>query len=203
MSSRAATVWNGPLTTYVQPAPDPAQAANRDQLTPNVSLTRGSTSGMFNGVSETFYTHDFSPAGTEWAVGSLANYASLTYTDWETCGGGRPVLDLPGEQLVVHLIADDIYLSLNFSYLGGHGGGGFSYERSTPGAVSNAPPRLAIQLTGNLLDISWPNAGGRLQSQTNGLGGSWATVPNSTTTNHMVIPMDRRNASVFYRLAIP
>src|SRR2546423_12575491 len=77
-SARAATVWTGPLTTYNQPAPDPTQAANRDQLTSNVSLTRASTAGMFNGVTEIFYTHNASPADTEWAVGALADYATLT-----------------------------------------------------------------------------------------------------------------------------
>src|SRR5438105_1180295 len=87
LSVRAATVWNGPLITYTQPSPDPSQAANRDQLTPNVALTRAISSGMFNGVSETFYTHNLSPADTEWAVGNLADYATLTYTSWETAGG--------------------------------------------------------------------------------------------------------------------
>lgn len=133
--SRAATVWNGPIITYNQPAPDPTQAANRDQLTPNVSITRAQDSGIFNGVTETFYSHNVSPADTEWAVGSLSDYTTLTYTSWEQAGGGNPVLNLPGQQLVVHLISDDIYLSLKFTSLGGHGAGGFTYDRSTP-----APP---------------------------------------------------------------
>lgn len=146
LSGRAATIWNGPLITYTQPAPDPTQAANRDQLTPNVSLTRAAGSGMFNGVTETFYTHNVSPADTEWAVGSLANYATLTYASWEVTGGGRPVFTLPGQQLVVHLISDDIYLSLKFTYLGGgnaNGGTGFSYDRSTP-TPADVPPTVAI-----------------------------------------------------------
>src|SRR5258705_1278186 len=84
LSGHAATVWNGPLITYTQPAADPTQAANRDQLTPSVSLTRAISAGMFNGVTETSYAHNFSPANTQWAVGSLADYATLTYTDWET-----------------------------------------------------------------------------------------------------------------------
>lgn len=137
--SRAATVWNGPLITYSQPSPDPSQAANRDQLTPNVSITRALSAGIFNGVTETFYTHNVSPADTEWAVGALADYATLTYTDWETAGGGRPVMTLPGQQLVVHLISDDIYLSLKFTALGGNFTGGFTYERSTPSAANLAP----------------------------------------------------------------
>jgi glucose/arabinose dehydrogenase len=138
----AATVWTGPLTTYTQPAPDPTQAANQDQLTANVAITRGQTSGIFNAVTETFYTHNISPADTQWAVGSLADYATLTYTSWEQCGGGNPVLNLPGQQLVAHLVKDDIYLSVKFTDLGGHGLGGFTYDRSTP-----APPPLSVTIT--------------------------------------------------------
>src|SRR5882672_1887823 len=155
LSGRAATVWNGPLITYSQPAPDPTQPANRDQLTPSVSLTRAISSGMFNGVTETFYTHNLSPANTAWAEGSLTNYATLTYTDWETAGGGNPVLNLPGKQLVVHLISDDIYLSLKFTYLGGHFAGGFSYQRSTP-ATSNAPPTVSIDSPTNGASFTAP-----------------------------------------------
>lgn len=139
LSAGAATVWDGPLITYNQPAPDPTQAENRDQLTPNVSLTRALSAGMFNGVSETFYTHNFSPDDTEWAEGSLADYATLTYTNWEAVGGGNPVLNLPGKDLVLHLISDDIYLSLKFTYLGGHLAGGFTYDRSTPHVGNDAP----------------------------------------------------------------
>jgi uncharacterized protein (TIGR03118 family) len=142
LSGQAATVWDGPLITYTQPAPDPTQAANQDRITPNVWLTRALTAGMFNGVNETGYAHNVSPAGTQWAVGSLADYATLTYASWETAGGGNPVLNLPGKQLVVHLISDDIYLSLKFTALGGHGAGGFSYIRSTPAA--NVPPSVTI-----------------------------------------------------------
>ncbi|HZQ46773.1 MAG TPA: PQQ-dependent sugar dehydrogenase, partial [Verrucomicrobiae bacterium] len=63
--------------------------------------------------------------------------------------------------------------------------------------------RLTIGLSGNNLDISWPVAGGRLQSQTNGLGTNWVTVPNSTTTNHVVVPVNPASSRVFYRLAVP
>ncbi|GEM_PF-581216 len=157
LSGDAATVWNGPLITYNQPSPDPTQAANRDQLTPGVSLTRGVSSGMFNGVTETSYTHDFSPADTEWAVGSLADYATLTYTNWEVAGGGNPVINLPGQQLVLHLITDDIYLSLKFTYLGGHFAGGFTYDRSTPGAT-DVPPTVAISSPTNGASFTAPAA---------------------------------------------
>ncbi len=147
-AAKAATIWDGPVITFTQSAPYP-NPGDRDQLTTNVALTRigtslgGGNGGMFNAVSETNFTRFVSPAGTEWAVGSLSNYASLSYTNWESANGGSPVFTLPNVQLVVHLIADDIYLSLKFTALGGHGAGGFTYERSTP-AVTNTPPTVTI-----------------------------------------------------------
>ncbi|MFO1512197.1 MAG: PQQ-dependent sugar dehydrogenase [Verrucomicrobiota bacterium] len=70
-----------------------------------------------------------------------------------------------------------------------------------------APLRLSIQVAGNTLDISWPAAGGRLQTQTNstsvGLGTTWVDVPGSAATNHVVVPIDSAAGSVFYRLALP
>jgi glucose/arabinose dehydrogenase len=143
VQSHATTVWNGPLFTYTQPAPDPTDQANWDILTPNVAITRDISAGIFNGWTESGYSHNFSPQYTEWAVGDLADYATLTYTDWETCGGGRPVINLPGQQLVCHLTADDIYLSVQFTQLGGQFDGGFSYIRSTPSPANN-PPTVSI-----------------------------------------------------------
>lgn len=148
-SAWAATIWDGPVITFTQANPYPG-VGDRDQITTNVALTRlaasalgGMNGGIFNAVTETTFTHFISPAGTEWAVGSLSNYATLNYTNWESANGGSPVFTLPNVQLVVHLIAEDIYLSLKFTALGGHGAGGFSYERSTP-PVSNTPPTVAI-----------------------------------------------------------
>ena len=67
--------------------------------------------------------------------------------------------------------------------------------------------RLTAQVLGNLLDLSWPVAGGRLQSQTNapgvGITTNWVTVPGSTATNHVVVSISPANGSVFYRLAVP
>ncbi len=140
----AATIWNGPLITYTQPSPDPTLAANQDRLTPNVWLTREVTAGLFNAVTETVYTKPESPADTEWAVGNLADAATLTYSTWEGAGGGRPVINLPGKQLVLHLITDDIYLSVKFTSLGRQGAGGFSYIRSTPGVAANNPPSVTV-----------------------------------------------------------
>ncbi|MCX6922066.1 MAG: glucose dehydrogenase, partial [Verrucomicrobia bacterium] len=70
-----------------------------------------------------------------------------------------------------------------------------------------ASMRLTFQVSSNLLDISWPVAGGSLQTQVHspgaGIGTNWVTVPGSTTTNRIVVPIDPANGSVFFRLAIP
>jgi len=147
LNGSAATVWNGPLITFTQAVPYPSPPGDRDQLTPNVALTRATpvsgsgSGGIFNAVSESTFTKFTSPADTKWAVGALSNYATLTYTDWASVGGGSPVQSLVGQQLVVHLISEDIYLSLTFTAL--PSGPGFSYTRSTPTAA-NLPPTVTI-----------------------------------------------------------
>jgi glucose/arabinose dehydrogenase len=157
LSGRAATVWTGPLITFTQAAPYP-NTGDRDQITPNVALTRATpsgsgTGGIFNAATETSFAKFVSPAGTKWAVGSLADYATLTYTDWTTCGGGNPVHNLPGQQLVVHLISDDIYLSLKFTSL--PTGAGLAYIRSTP-ASADVPPTVAISSPTNGASFTAP-----------------------------------------------
>jgi len=67
--------------------------------------------------------------------------------------------------------------------------------------------RLTTKVVGNTLDITWPVAGGRLQSQVNnpgaGLGTSWTDVAGSTGTNHVVVPFDNSKGTAFYRLVVP
>jgi hypothetical protein len=80
-----------------------------------------------------------------------------------------------------------------------NGNGGLVYKL--------APMRLAFQVMGNQLNITWPVAGGRLQVQTNslnaGIGTNWVTVAGSTATNQVVVPLNPSNGCVFYRLAVP
>lgn len=67
--------------------------------------------------------------------------------------------------------------------------------------------RLAFQRNGSQLEISWPTVAGHLEAQTNnlttGLGANWSTVPGSSATNRVVVPLGQANGSVFYRLVIP
>ena len=129
-------IWNGPLTSFTKPNfGNPALAANQDRLTSDIWLTRSSSFGLYNANMEGGFSHFSSPAGTQWATGPLANYASLAYTDWNTWAKGvnpSPPSTV-GINAVVHLIPDDIYLSVRFtSWTASGGGGGFSYMRSTP-----------------------------------------------------------------------
>lgn len=63
--------------------------------------------------------------------------------------------------------------------------------------------RLAFHVAANTLEISWPTTGGQLQVQTNSLSATWFTVPDSATTNRVIIPIGLTDLSVFYRLAFP
>src|SRR5204863_7496123 len=110
--------------------------------------TRGSSQGLFNATDEGGFTHFSSPVGTEWASGSLANFASLSYQNWNTwakgVNAGPP--STVGVNAVLHLIPDDIYLSVNFtSWTSSGSGGGFSYLRLT--SVVPEPSTWSLILT--------------------------------------------------------
>ena len=137
----APTIWNGPAITFSKAAQaNHTLPANQDRMTDQVWLTRASTQGLFNIKSELGFVHALSPAGTEWAYGTTANYDTLTYANWETWtggqGGGPP--STVGNDAVVHLIAENIYLDIKFTSWGGNGGA-FAYTRSTP-----TPPALEV-----------------------------------------------------------
>src|ERR1051326_5602148 len=127
------TIWNGQLISFNKGNfTDPTQAANQDRITGDLWLTRGSSQGLYNAHNEGFFSHFSSPAGTQWATGSLSNYATLSYTDWNSWAKGvnaGPPSTI-GIQAVVHIIPDDIYFSIKFTSWQASGGGGFSYLRS-------------------------------------------------------------------------
>jgi hypothetical protein len=68
------------------------------------------------------------------------------------------------------------------------------------------PTNLAFSVTNNQLTFSWPadHIGWCLQAQTNSLAGTnWARMDASTNVDQMVVPINRANGSVFYRLVYP
>ncbi len=135
LTLRAGSVWTGPAIIYDQPAPVPTQVTNQDHLTPKVWLTRAASKGLFNAYSETNATA-LSPADTEWAFGTLDQHASLNYTNWLAWLNGQSPTTLVGQPVVLHLVSEDIYLSVQFTNWVPGGSGGFAYERSTPSPTS-------------------------------------------------------------------
>src|SRR6266576_5179192 len=127
----APTIWNGPNTHFTKAnGANPTPAAIQDRLTSTVWLTRGASQGLYNANAEGGFSHFASPSGTQWASGFLTNYASLSYTDWNSwakgVNAGPP--STVGVNAVMHLVAEDIYLSVKFtSWTSGGAGGGFSY----------------------------------------------------------------------------
>lgn len=136
-------VWTGPSITFTKTDfADWTLAENQDRLTDNVWITRADSQGIFNIRVENSYSPP-SPADTEWAFGNAADYESLTFDTWFNLHQMNPP-SLIGVDAVVHLITDDIYVDIKFlSWTSFAGGGGFSYERSTPVPAPTALPLLA------------------------------------------------------------
>ncbi len=86
---------------------------------------------------------------------------------------------------------------------------------STPASAtptSTAPVSVSALMSGGSLNLSWPSdhTGWRLLMQTNNLSrgisantNDWITVPGSTLTNQMLVPLDATLPLEFYRLAYP
>jgi hypothetical protein len=75
--------------------------------------------------------------------------------------------------------------------------------------IASTPTELSHSASSTELALSWPasHTGWILQTQTNdlgvGLGTNWFPVLGSEQTNHLVIPIDLSNPSVYYRLISP
>jgi hypothetical protein len=135
-SVHAAEVWSGRVYSFTKPPfADPTNPVNQDRITTQVWLTRASTMGLFNIAKESFYTHNLSPRGTEWAYGDAVNHASLIFAPWEIWAQTNPPSTV-GIPAVVHLIAEDIYIDIEFDGWGATGGF-FSYHRAVQPAVPN------------------------------------------------------------------
>jgi hypothetical protein len=133
-----ATVWTGTNITFTQNSPSPS-----DTITAAVALSRGGNGPLFNtAAGETGSDFVSSPTDTEWAFGSISNYASLTYQPLAAIRNGAvpnfsaAILNQP---MVLHLISENIYLSIKFTSWGRFFAGGFSYTRSTPAPVAPTP----------------------------------------------------------------
>ena len=128
----AQTTWNGPTMTFTKTDnADPTLAENQDQITSNVWLTRGNSGGqLYNAKTESDSSKSTSPDDTQWALGTTSNIGTLTFSTFR--GTSKPQ-DAVGQNMVLHLVTDDIYIDIKITSWtsGRNSGGGFSYERST------------------------------------------------------------------------
>jgi hypothetical protein len=143
VASAEPLIYAGYAVTFQKGAfADGSLPANQDFIVHGVRITRGTTRGIFNIAREGLFQDSVSPVGTAWAFPrnnpeatiSADNYAALLFEDWQTAnggaGGGPPAT--VGENAVLHLIDQDIYLDVRFTSwgIGAGAGGAFSYERA-------------------------------------------------------------------------
>ena len=124
-------VWSNNLITFTKlDNVDESLAENQDRISDNVWITRGVSGGqIYNAVVENVPNKDASPVGTEWAEGVINDYASLKYTTFRVATV-KPK-DAVGKTYVVHLVADNIYLSIKIISWSNNQAGGFSYQRTS------------------------------------------------------------------------
>jgi len=134
-----AAVWTGYDVAFTKAAyADPTDPANQDAITAAVALTRANNQGIYNAVSEVSFLRSASPVDTEWAFAagnpseelSATNYAALVFGVWATANAGNPPSTV-GQNAVLHLISEDIYMDIRFTDWGSsNSGGSFAYLRS-------------------------------------------------------------------------
>ena len=125
-------IWTGATIVFTKDdSANPTAEANQDRITDQVWIARGNSRGIYNANSESGYVGNVSPAGTEWAFGTTSDLCSLTFESWEEVHGGAPQSTI-NQDMVLHLISEDIYIDIKFlSWTCCGDGGGFSYQRST------------------------------------------------------------------------
>lgn len=124
-------IWQGQKITFTKSASaDPNLKANQDSITPSVSITRGNSGGeIYNIIEESQSSKGSSPSGTEWSIGEVSEIENLNFASFRTAVvSPRQVV---GKSLVLHIIKEDVYLSVEFKSWGQGQNGDFSYERST------------------------------------------------------------------------
>ena len=105
--------WEGPIISFIKKdEANPTDKNNQDSITANVIITRGNDGGqIFNLAQEKSSDKYKSPFGTEWAIGTLDQIDSLTFESFRSTVNPQFVV---GRKLVMHLIKEDIYISVEF-----------------------------------------------------------------------------------------
>ena len=135
MATNERTIWNGPRITFTKVSrADPNTPEAQDAITENVVLTRGNGNILYNIAQEMGVNQAVSPLGTLWSMGTTAELDELNFQPLKRAANNR-MQAVPGRDMVLFLVDENIYIDLRFiSWQPGNGsGGGFSYERTTPG----------------------------------------------------------------------
>jgi autotransporter-associated beta strand protein len=172
-------------------------------LTFNNDLVLGSTGTLAIEVNKLANTKDVIAVAGDLIYGGTLNVTNLAGTlnigdSFTICPAGLP--------------------TGNFATVTGAAGSGQAWSfNPTTGVVSvvagvnTTPTNITAVVTGGgtQYDLSWPatHTGWTLQAQTNslsvGLATNWVTVAGSAATNHVIIPINPANGSVFFRLVYP
>ena len=149
LAKAAPLVYTGLGVSFAKEADaDPTSPDNQDFILPDIAITRGETRGIYNAAQEVVFVDNSSPAGTAWAfinnnptaTLSATNWAALNFADWQTAngGGGGGPTNTVGQDAVLHLIDQNVYLDIHFTQWGAGptAGGNFAYNRAeiTPSA---------------------------------------------------------------------
>jgi hypothetical protein len=134
----AATLWTGPSIVWSKSPTTPSDTV----LVGKVVLTRGNAGVLFNTADGESAPGTDSPKGTEWAFGNLTNYQTLHYQSLNSMRNGDLAALILNKPMVMHIIAEDIYVSVKFTAWGQNGAGTVSYTRSTP--ATSTPPSVVI-----------------------------------------------------------
>ncbi len=136
VDTKTPIIWNGSKIIFTKEiGADPMLEENQDRITETIWLTRANSGGeLYNAKIETDAATNKSPFGTEWAKGSIAS-SDLSTLDFQSLRRTVRPFEIIDQDLILHLIDEDIYIDIKFLSWsrGGKQGnsGGFSYERST------------------------------------------------------------------------